>query len=80
MLIIDKITEIFSIAYDFCQHFAIETAKQPKLPTGKGKRRHNRSCEMSYSEIITILMLYHFGDFKNFKHYYLHYICVYLKK
>ena len=49
------------------------------LPEGDKKRR-NRSCEMSDSEIITILLLFHFGTFKNFKHYYLHYIDVHLKK
>jgi hypothetical protein len=25
-------------------------------------------------------LLYHFGSFKNFKHYFLHYICVHLKQ
>ena len=79
MLTRDKITEIFCIADDFCQHFASEMKKQPKLHAEDGKRRRNRRCEMSESEIITILMLYHFGDFKNFKHFYLHYICVHLK-
>ena len=79
MLTRDKITEIFCIADDFCQHFASEMKKQPKLHAEDGKRSRNRRCEMSESEIITILMLYHFGDFKNFKHFYLHYICVHLK-
>jgi len=74
-----KITEIFCIADDFCKHFAIEMAKQPKLPAADEKRHRNRPCEMSDSEIITILMLFHFGTFKNFKHYYLHYIGVHLK-
>jgi hypothetical protein len=80
MLTKDKITEIYCIADDFCKNFAIETAKQQKLHPQDGKRRRNRPCEMSDSEIITILMLYHFGDFKNFKHFYLHYICVHLKQ
>ena len=45
-----------------------------------GKKCRNRACLMSESEIITILLLFHFGTFKNFKHYYLHYIGVHLKK
>ena len=49
------------------------------LTSGDGKKRRNRPCEMSDSEIMTILMLFHFGTFKNFKHYYLHYIGVHLK-
>jgi hypothetical protein len=35
---------------------------------------------MSDSEIMTILLLFHYGTFKNFKHYYLHYIGVHLKE
>ena len=54
-------------------------AKKPKLLAADGKRHRNRPCEMSDSEIITILILFHFGTFKNFKHYYLHYIGVHLK-
>jgi hypothetical protein len=36
--------------------------------------------EMSESEIITVLLLFHFGTFHNFKHFYLLYIGVHLKK
>jgi hypothetical protein len=49
------------------------------LPASDDKKRRNRPCEMSDSEIMTILMLFHFGTFKNFKHYYLHYIGEHLK-
>jgi hypothetical protein len=35
---------------------------------------------MSDSEVITILMLFHFGTFHNFKHFYLFYIGEHLKK
>ena len=74
MLTNDKITEIFCIADDFCKEFAQEFKNLKKLPDD-GKKRRNRSCEMSDSEIMTILLLFHFGTFKNFKHYYLHYTC-----
>ena len=77
MLTLDKITEIFCITDEFCKNFAIEASKQPKLLAKDGKKQRNRHCEMSDSEIITILLLYHLGDFK---HFYLHYICVHLKK
>jgi len=79
MLTQDKITEIYCIADDFCKEFAQEIKKLKMLPCGDIKRR-NRSCEMSDSEIITILIMYHFGGFDNFKFYYLHYICIHLKK
>ena len=34
----------------------------------------NRKGQMSKSEIMTILLCYHFGSFRNFKHYYLFFI------
>jgi hypothetical protein len=76
---LDKITEIYCIADDFCKEFAEEFKKHKMLPED-GKKHRNRSCEMSDSEILTILLLFHFGSFKNFKHYYLHYIGVHLEK
>jgi hypothetical protein len=75
----DKITEIFCIVDDFIKEYSNETSKFPHL-NESGKRHRNRPCEMSESEIITILMLYHFGTFANFKHFYLHYICAHLEK
>ena len=78
MLTNDKITEIYCIVDDFCKEFASEIKKH-QLPSEGGKKRRNRSCEMSGSEIMTILLLFHFGTFKNFKHFYLHYIGVHLK-
>ena len=80
MLTKDKITEIFCIADDFCKNFAIEMANQPRLLSADGKHRRNRSCEMSESEIITILILYHLSSSDNFKAFYLHYIGVHLKQ
>ena len=35
------------------------------------KRMGNCKGQMSKSEIMTILLCYHFGSFRNFKHYYL---------
>jgi len=79
LLTTDKITEIYCIADDFCKEFSKEMKKVQKLPED-GKRHRNRSCGLSESEIITILLLYHFGTFDNFKHFYFHFICVHLKK
>ncbi len=38
------------------------------------KRMGNCKGQMSKSEIMTILLCYHFGSFRNFKHYYLFFI------
>jgi hypothetical protein len=79
MLTDDKIIEIFCMADDFCKLFSQEFKKH-QLSLNDGKKHRNRSCEMSDSEIMTVLLLFHFGTFKNFKHYYLHYIGVHLQK
>ena len=67
------------MADDFCKNFSQEIKKHQLRPKD-GKKHRNRTCEMSDSEIMTVLLLFHFGTFKNFKHYYLHYIGVHLKK
>ena len=80
MLTQDKIIEIYCIADDFCKNFSEELKNIRTLPSSDGKKHRNRPCQMSDSEIMTVLLLFHFGSFKNFKHYYLHYICQHLKK
>lgn len=75
----DKITEIFCLSDEFCKEYAETISPNKALPASDGKKRRNRPHEMSESEIITILMLYHFGTFKNFKHFYLFYIGVHLR-
>ena len=37
-------------------------------------KRRRRKASLSDSEIMTIMLLFHFGSFRNFKHYYLFYI------
>jgi hypothetical protein len=80
LLTIDKITEIFCATDEFCKEFSQVIKENRTVSIEDGKKHRNRQHEMSDSEIITILMLYHFGSFKNFKHYYLHYIGVHLHK
>ena len=79
MLTPDKITEIFCIADDFCKEFAQEAKKHQRL-SNDGKPRRNRTGVMSDSEVITILLCFHFGTFRNFKHYYLFYVQRHLQK
>ncbi|MBQ0063267.1 MAG: IS982 family transposase [Prevotella sp.] len=74
MITRDKITEIFCAVDEFCKLYEYETAKSA-LIDAFGKKRRNRKARLSDSEIITILLMYHFGSFRNFKHFYLIYIC-----
>ncbi|KAA6316953.1 hypothetical protein EZS27_032817 [termite gut metagenome] len=72
MLTPDKLTEIFCVVDDFCKEFDIEVQKH-QIQTLDTKKYH-RSSRMSDSEIMTILIGFHFGTFRNFKHYYLFYV------
>ena len=79
MISVDKITEIFCIIDDFCQEF--EKAKSGHvLLEQTGKRRRRRSFTLFDSEVITILILFHAGQFRNLKHFYLHYVSEHLRK
>ena len=49
------------------------------LISSDGKVRRNRKASLSDSEIMTILIAFQFGSFRNFKHYYLFFIKEHLK-
>ncbi len=44
------------------------------FPSPDGKCHRNRKGQLAASEIMAIIICYHFGSFANFKHYYLFYI------
>jgi hypothetical protein len=73
----DKITEIFCIADDFCQNFSQEVEKY-QLPPQDGKKHRKRKFQLSDSEIITIMICFHVGSFKNLKYFYLFYVAKHL--
>lgn len=73
MITEDKVIEIFCIMDEFCKNFASECEKNLLLED-KEHRHRNRKGQLGHSEIMTILVCYHFGSFANFKHYYLFYI------
>ncbi len=65
----NKITEIFCIIDDFCQEYDKEIARM-SICEPDGSKHRNRKWTMSRSEIMTILIYFHFNTFRNFKHYY----------
>jgi hypothetical protein len=72
----DKVIEIFVPADDFCNEFST-CIQQFRLESREVKHR-NRQPSLSDSEIISILIFFHFGSFTNFKHYYNNYVKVHL--
>jgi Transposase DDE domain len=74
----DKVAEIFVSVDDFCNYFEVELKKQ-SLPTPSDIKKRNRKTTLSDSEVITILIAFHGGQFRNFKHFYCHYVCPHLR-
>lgn len=70
----DKITEIFYFTDEFCKEFEKSISKHT---LGKKPKRRPK---MNQSEVITILILFHFGAFKNLKHFYINYVQSFLKQ
>ena len=69
----DKVMDIFYLADEFCQEFSNSMQKYMigNIPKRKPK--------MKDSEVITILVLFHFGCFRNFKHFYQNYVQKHMK-
>jgi len=68
MITTSKITEIFCLIDEFSKEF--EHFTQKSLIGVKSKR----PSIMSSSEIMTIMVLFHTGCFRNFKHFYIGYV------
>jgi hypothetical protein len=72
----DKIIEVFCKVDDFCKTFS-EQLKTRQI--GDKPKKRNRAFTMSESEVITIAIFFHLGGFRNFKHFYMNYVCIHLK-
>ena len=68
----DKITEIFYLIDEFRIEF--DKSVEKHLLGNKPKRRP----KLSPSEVITIMVMFHTGGFRNMKHFYLHYVKVHM--
>lgn len=64
----DKITEIFYLIDDFCKEF--DNSIKKHLLGNKPKRKPTMSC----SEVITIMVIFHTGGYRNMKHFYQHFV------
>ena len=73
MICIDKITEIYCIADEFCKNFEQQTSSF--LLGNKSKR----PPKMSSAEVITITLLFHLSGFRTFKHFYIFYVQRHMK-
>ena len=71
-----KVTEIYCMADDFCKEFALQ---QEKYMVKESNHNHrNKPNRMNDAEIMVILILFHSGGFRCFKHYYNESVCKHL--
>ena len=67
-----KVTEIYCMADDFCKEFTLHQEKY--MIEDKKTRHRNKPNRMNDAEIMVILILFHSGGFRCFKHYYKEYV------
>lgn len=72
----DKLIETYCDVDDFCEMF-IEKWQTILISNGEMKRR--RACRLSPAEVMTIIIHFHQSHYRDFKNYYLHYVCRQLK-
>jgi len=65
-----KVTEIYCMADDFCKEFTLQQKKY--MIEDKGHKHRNKPNRMNDAEVMVILILFHSGGFRCFKHYYRH--------
>ena len=75
----DKITEIFCLIDDFCIEF-YKATEGHLLQKESNKKTRNKPCSLCDSEVITILVLFHQGQYRNLKHFYTNYVQIHLNK
>ena len=79
MLTINEVTEIFYLCDDFSKEFD-KSFKKHILQSDNGKKTRNKPGKLSHSEVMTILISFHLGGYRNLKHYYLFYVSQHLNK
>ena len=72
-----KVTEIYCMPMIFARNLHYNREKY--MIEYKETRHRNKPGRMSDAEIMVILILFHSGGFRCFKHYYKEYVCKHLK-
>lgn len=67
-----QLVSIFCEIDDFCKELDVYT--QHKLLSGPTKGRRGPCCQLALSEIMTILVMFHFVRFRDFKTFYIGYL------
>lgn len=68
-----NLVEIFYIADEFCKEF-YKTMEGHTLTENNAKKRRNKPSKLNDAEVITILIAFHLGGYRNLKHFYINYV------
>jgi len=68
-----NLVEIFYLPDEFCKEFD-KTMKGYRLSDNSDKKRRNKPSTLSDSEVITIMIAFHLGGYRNLKHFYIHHV------
>jgi len=79
MLTSSKITEIYFIIDEFFKNFD-KVISDHSLNQKNDLKQRNRKFILSDSEVMTILVLFHYGQYKNLKHFYVEYVQKHMQK
>lgn len=74
-----KLVEIFFFTDEFCKEFN-KSLEGVLLTSDTSKKTRNKPCKLSDSGVITILIAFHLGGYRNLKHFYLNYVQKVLKR
>jgi len=74
----DKITEIFFYTDEFCKEY-YQVMEGHVLADETSKKKRNKPCKLTDSEVITIMIAFHLGGYRNLKHFYINYVQKVLK-
>jgi Transposase DDE domain len=68
-----NLVEIYYLADEFCKEF-YKVMEGNTLEQNNGIKRRNRKFKLSDAEVMTILIAFHLGGFRNLKFFYINYV------
>jgi len=74
-----NLVDIFYLADEFCKEF-YEVMAGHQLPEASDKKHRNKPSKLNDAEVITILIAFHLGGFRNLKHFYINYVKKHLQE
>ena len=77
MITTTNLIEIYYFADEFCKEFD-KTMEARQINEDSTKKRRKRLSTLNDAEVITILIAFHLGSFRNLKHFYTRYVQIHM--